>query len=56
MRISRDNFSTDSIKLRLKDIVKVKDKKQGFKITYDIFDCEECPEVAFLSFVARYIL
>ena len=31
--ISVDNFSSDSVKLRLKDIVKVKDKKHGFTIT-----------------------
>lgn len=46
----------DSVKLRLKDIVKVKDMKRGFKITYDMFDCGTCPEVASISFVARYML
>lgn len=50
MRISRDNFSIDSIKLRLNDIVKVKDKKRGFKITFDMFECGKCPEVATISF------
>ena len=56
MRISRDNFSTNSIKLRLKDIIKVKDKKRGFKITFDMLDCGKYPEVASVSFVARYML
>src|SRR3954463_8344641 len=36
LRISVDNFSSDSVKLRLKDI-KVKDKQRGFAITYDMF-------------------
>src|SRR3954471_7217457 len=43
--ISVDNFSSDSIKLRLKDIVKVKDKKRGFTLTYDMFVDGKCPKV-----------
>ena len=45
LRISVDNFSSDSIKLCLKDIVKVKDKKCGFAITYDMFVDGKCPKV-----------
>ena len=45
LRISVDNFSSDSVKLRLKDIVKVKDKKRGFTITYDMFVDGKCPKV-----------
>ena len=45
LRIFVDNFSSDSIKLRLKDIVKVKDKKRGFTITYDMFVDGKCPKV-----------
>src|SRR4051812_6752753 len=47
LRISVDNFSSDSVKLRLKDIVKVKDKKRGFTITYDMFVDGKCPKVGF---------
>ena len=43
--IFEDNLSSDSIKLRLKDIVKVKDRKCGFTITYDMFVDGTCPEV-----------
>ena len=45
MRISRENFSTDFIKLWLKDIVKVKDKKHGFTLAYDMFVDGKCPKV-----------
>src|SRR3954471_16372569 len=47
LRISEDNFSSDSVKLRLKDIVKVKDRKCGFTITYDLFVESKCPKVSF---------
>src|SRR4051812_4894981 len=47
LRISVDKFSSDSVKLRLKDIVKVKDKKRGFTITYDMFVDDKCPKVGF---------
>src|SRR3954471_5309086 len=45
LRISVDNFSSDSIKLRLKDIVKGKDKKRGFTITYDKYIDGKFPKV-----------
>src|SRR3954463_12639467 len=45
LRISVDNFSSDSIKLRLKDIVKVKDRKRGFTITCDMYVDGKCPKV-----------
>ena len=45
LRISEDNFSSDSVKLHLKDIVKVKDRKRGFTITYDMFVESKCPKV-----------
>ena len=45
LRISEDNFSSDSVKLHLKDIVKVKDKKHGFSITYDMYVDGKCPKV-----------
>src|SRR4051812_28341535 len=45
LRISVDNFSSDSVKLRLKDIVKVKDNKRGFTITYDMFVDGKFPKV-----------
>src|SRR4051812_39025778 len=45
LRISEDNFSSDSVKFRLKDIVKVKDKKRGFTLTYDMFVDGKCPKV-----------
>src|SRR3954468_5358719 len=45
LRISEDNFSSDSVKLCLKDIVKVKDRKRGFTITYDMFEEGKCPKV-----------
>ena len=45
LRISVDNLSSDSVKLLLKDIVKVKDKKHGFTITYDLFVEGKCPKV-----------
>src|SRR4051812_11343004 len=45
LRISMDNFSSDSVKIRLKDIVKVKDKKRGFTITYDMYIDDKCPKV-----------
>src|SRR3954471_15891516 len=45
LRISVDNFSSDSVKLRLKDIVKVKDNKRGFTITYYMFVDDKCPKV-----------
>src|SRR3954463_3346728 len=45
LRISVDNFLSDSVKLRLKDIVKVKDKRRGFTITYDMFVDVKCPKV-----------
>src|SRR3954462_4297793 len=45
LRISEDNFSSDSIKFRLKDIVKVKDKTRGFTLTYDMFVDGKCPKV-----------
>src|SRR3954464_15035142 len=48
LRISEDNFSSDSVKLRLKVIVKVKDRKRGFTITYDMFVESMCPKVPFL--------
>ena len=44
-RISVDNFSSDSVKICLKDIVKVKDRKCGFTITYDMFVERKCPKV-----------
>ena len=43
--IFEDNFLSDSIKFRLKDIIKVKDRKRGFTITYDMFEEGKCPEV-----------
>ena len=49
LRISVDNFSSDSVKLRLKDIVKVKDKKRGFTLTYDMFVNGKCPKVGIYS-------
>src|SRR4051812_2536927 len=45
LRISVDNFSSDSVKLRLKDVVKVKYKKRSFTITYDMFVESKCPKV-----------
>src|SRR3954466_530297 len=45
LRISEDNFSSDSVKFRPKDIVKVKDKKRGFTLTYDMFVDGKCPKV-----------
>ena len=45
LRIFVDNFSSDSVKLRLKDIVKVKDKKRSFTITYDMYVDGKCPKV-----------
>src|SRR3954463_15292980 len=45
LRIFVDNFSSDSVKLRLKYIVKMKDKKRGFTITYDMFVDGKCPKV-----------
>ena len=45
LRISVDNFSSDSVKLRLMDIVKVKDKNRGFTITYDMYVDGKCPKV-----------
>ena len=45
LRISVDNFSSDSVKLRLKYIVKVKDKKRGFTITCDMYVDGKCPKV-----------
>src|SRR3954467_14074853 len=55
LRISKDNFSSDSVKFRLKDIVKVKDKKRGFTLTYDMFVDGKCPKV-FIYFPCMTLL
>src|SRR3954469_21347397 len=41
----RGQFSSDSVKFRLEDIVKVKDKNHGFTLTYDMFVGGKCPKV-----------
>ncbi len=56
LRISEDNFSSDSVKFCLKDIVKVKDKKRGFTITYDMFVDGKCPKVGFYFPCMTYTL
>ena len=45
IRISKNNFSSDSVKIRLKDIVKVKENKRDFTITYDMFVESKFPKV-----------
>ena len=56
LRISVDNFSSDSVKLRLKDIVKVKDKKRGFTITCDMYVDGKCPKVGIYFPCTTYTL
>src|SRR3954464_2116920 len=56
LRISVDNFSSESVKLHLKDIVKVKDKRRGFTITYDMFVDGKCPKVGIYFPCTTYTL